>query len=68
MLTTRSLFCLQIGASDKCLGAVLFQVQDDGTSRVRAYASRTLSKSDKNYDSHKLKFLALKMGDYRQIS
>ena len=41
-------------------GAVLYQKQDDGTHRVIAYASRTLSKSEKNYDAHKLEFLALK--------
>ena len=28
--------------------------------RVIAYASKTLSKSEKNYDAHKLEFLALK--------
>ena len=46
--------------SEKGLGAVLYQVQDDGTSRVIAYANRTLSKSEKNYDAHKLEFLALR--------
>ena len=53
-------FHLQQDASEKGLGAVLYLVQDDGTSRVIAYASRTLSKSDKNYDAHKFEFLALK--------
>ena len=46
-------FCLQTDASKKDLAAVLYQVQDDGTSRVIAYASRTLCKSEKNYDVHK---------------
>ena len=39
---------------------VLYQDQDDGTTRVIAYASRTLSKSERKYHSHKLEFLALK--------
>ena len=42
------------------LGAVLYQKQDDGTDRIKVYASQTLSKSEKNYDAHKLEFLALK--------
>ena len=42
------------------LGAVLYQKQDDGTDHVMAYASWTLSKSERNYDVHKLKFLGLK--------
>ena len=53
-------FHLQTDASEKGLGAVLYQKQDDSTMRVIAYASRTLSKSEKNYDTHKLEFLALK--------
>ena len=36
------------------------QDQDDGTTRVIAYASRNLSKSEKRYHSSKLEFLALK--------
>ena len=47
-------------ASEKGLGAVLYQQQDLGTFRVIAYASQTLSKSERNYDAHKLEFLALK--------
>ena len=47
-------------ASENGLGAVLYQKQDDGTDRVIAYASRTLSKSKKNCDAHKWEFLGLK--------
>ena len=46
-------------ASENGLGAVLHQKQDDGMDRVIAYASQTLSKSEKNY-AYKLEFLALK--------
>ena len=53
-------FRLNTDASEKGLGAVLYQQQDHGTFRVIAYASRTLSKSERNYDAHKLEFLALK--------
>ena len=53
-------FHLQTDASEKGLGAVLYQKQDDGTMRVIVYASSTLSKSEKNYDVHKLEFLAFK--------
>ena len=42
------------------LGAVLYQKEDDGTDHVIAYASHTLSKSEKNYDAHILEFIALK--------
>ena len=41
-------------------GAILYQTQGDGTDKVKAYASRTLSKSEKNYLAYKLEFLALK--------
>ena len=51
---------LHTDASENGLGAVLYQKQDDDTECVIAYASRTLSKSKRNYDTHKLEFLALK--------
>ena len=53
-------FKIHTDASELGLGAVLYQDQDDATSRVIAYASQTLSKSERKYHSHKLEFLALK--------
>ena len=53
-------FKLHTDASENGLGAVLYQKQDDGMESVIEYASRTLSKSEWNYDAHKLEFLALK--------
>ena len=53
-------FKVHTDASENSLGAVLYQEQDDGTTRVIAYASRSLSKSEKRYYSSKLEFLALK--------
>ena len=53
-------FKLHTDASERGLGAVLYQKQDDGTDCMIVYASHTLSKSEKNYDTHKLEFLALK--------
>ena len=53
-------FKLHTDASESGLGAVLYQKQDDDMEHVIAYASRTLSKSERNYDAHKLEFLALK--------
>ena len=50
---------LHIDASGDALGAVLYQEQD-GNMRVISYASRTLNKSEKNYPTMKLEFLALK--------
>ena len=53
-------FKLHTDASENSLGAVLYQKQDDGMESVIAYVSRTLSKSEQNYDTHKLEFSALK--------
>ena len=52
-------FILHTDASTIGLGAVLYQKQEDGT-KVIAYASRSLNKSEANYAPHKLEFLALK--------
>ena len=52
-------FVLHSDVSGDGLGTVLYQVQD-GQKRVIAYASRSLSKSERNYPVHKLEFLALK--------
>ena len=52
-------FKLYTDASMEGLGAVLYQ-EHDGKDRVVSYASRRLSKSERNYPVHKLEFLALK--------
>ena len=53
----RKPFKLHTDASENGLGAVLHQKQDDGTDRMIAYASWTLSNSETNYHAHKLEFL-----------
>ena len=53
-------FRLNTDASELGLGSVLYQQQEDDTFRVIAYASRSLSKTEKNYSAPKLEFLALK--------
>ena len=53
-------FILHTDASTTGLVAVLSQKQPDSIERVVAYASRVLNKAERNYDAHKLKFLALK--------
>ena len=52
-------FILHTDASGDGLGAVLYQVQE-GHKRVRAYASWSLSRNERNYPVHKLEFLASK--------
>ena len=54
-------YIVHTDASEKGLGAVLYQQQGD-QMRVISYASRTLTQSEKNYHMHsgKLEFLALK--------
>ena len=53
-------FKLYTDASESGLGAVLAQIKEDNTKCPIVYASRTLSKSEHNYDTHRLEFLALK--------
>ena len=53
-------FQLQTDASDFGLGAVLYQRDDNNHQRVIAFASRSLSNTEKNYPAHKLEFLTLK--------
>ncbi|KAI2644541.1 Retrovirus-related Pol polyprotein from transposon opus [Labeo rohita] len=52
-------YTLHTDASTTGLGAALYQEQD-GQTRVIAYASRGLSRSESWYPAHKLEFLALK--------
>ena len=54
-------FIIRCDASEKGLGAVLYQHQN-GKNRVVSFAPRTLTDSERNYHMHsgKLEFLALK--------
>ena len=52
-------FEIHTDASAKGLGAILYQTQN-GQKKAIAYASRSLSRSEKNYSAFKLEYLALK--------
>ena len=52
-------FELHIDACSTGVGAILYNIQDR-QKKVIAYASRSLSKSERNYSAYKLEFLALK--------
>lgn len=52
-------YVLHTDACGEGLGAALYQEQE-GKLRAIAYASRGLSKSERNYPTHKLEYLALK--------
>ena len=60
-------FQVHTDASELGLGAVLYQEQDDGTTRVIAFASCSLSNSEQRYHSSKLEFLALKWTIHEQF-
>ena len=53
-------FQLQTDASDLGLGAVLYQKDENDHQRVIAFASQSLSHTERNYPAYKLEFLALK--------
>ena len=53
-------FQLHMDACERGLGGVLYQKDENGLQRVIAYASRSLSHTERNYPAHKLEFLALK--------
>ena len=52
-------FFLATDASGIGLGAVLLQVQEDGSIRPIAYASRTLQKHECNYEATELEALGV---------
>ena len=53
-------FQLHKDVSELGLGGVLYQKDDQGNQRVIAYASQSLTQTERNYPAHKLEFLALK--------
>ena len=52
-------FKLHTDACGFSLGAVFYQIYEDGTDAVIAYTSRRLSKAESHYPAHKMEFLAL---------
>ena len=60
-------FLLETDVSKYGLGAVLQQVQEDGRYHPVAYASCALRRSEANYHSSKLEFLALKWAVTQQF-
>ena len=64
---SEGLFILDTDASDKAVGAVLSQVQDD-RERVRAFGSHALNKAERNYCVTDRELLAVKhfVEHYRQ--
>ena len=53
-------FKLHTGACWSIMGAVLYQTHDDGSDVIITYASRSLTKAESHYPTHKLEFLTLK--------
>ena len=53
-------FKLHTDACGSGLGAVLYQTHDERTDTIIAYASRSLTKAETHYPTHKLEFLTLK--------
>ena len=53
-------FQLHTDASELGLGGVLYQRDDQGNQRVIAYASQSLTQTERNYPVHKLEIVALK--------
>ena len=51
---------LHTNAYGSGLGTVLYQTHKDGMDAVIAYASRSLTKAECHYPTHRLEFLALK--------
>ena len=53
-------FQLHTDANELGLGGVLYQKDKKGNQRVIAYASQSLTQTERNYLAHKLEFLVLK--------